>query len=198
MYVEASHTDTQDEILRLSITGTNRHITPKAKCSGMSAQDITTEERLPLFLLFAEEGEEVSGITRFQKLVFLAQKGGLSDDPIEPLEDMETFEYEPNDYGPFSRELYDALDDLEADGLVEVETKLTRSGNERKDYVLTKEGERTAENLFGDLPEDPTEFDHDLKVLKAVKRLYNDRPIVGLIDDLYAEYPEYAKDSVLR
>lgn len=164
----------------------------------MSARDITTEERLPLFLLFAEEGEEVSGITRFQKLVFLAQKGGLSDDPIKPLEDMETFEYEPNDYGPFSRELYDTLDDLEADGLVEVETKPTRSGNERKDYVLTKEGERIAEDLFDDLPDDPTEFDHDLKVLKAVKRLYNDRPIVGLIDDLYAEYPEYAKDSVLR
>lgn len=164
----------------------------------MSDQEIPNEERLPLFLLHTENEEEISGITRFQKLVFLAQEGGLSDDPVEPLDEMKPFEYEANDYGPFSRELYDTLDRLQKRGYIKVETEFTRSGNKRKDYCLTDDGRTLANEEFGDLPDSPTELDHDLKVLKSVKRLYSDRPIVGLIDDLYAEYPEYAKDSVLR
>ncbi|ERH13745.1 MAG: putative transcriptional regulator [halophilic archaeon J07HB67] len=164
----------------------------------MSDRGQLQKEQLPLFLLYSEDGAEISGITRFQKLVFLAQQGGLEQDPIEPLEDAEMFEYEPNDYGPFSRELYDTLDRLVDRGHVEVNTERTPYGNERKDYSLTTKGKRRASEEFSDLPEDPEDLDHSLKVLKAVKHLYNDRPIVGLIDELYAEYPEYAKDSVLK
>jgi DNA-binding PadR family transcriptional regulator len=164
----------------------------------MGHQERLEKELLPLFLLYSEHEAEISGITRFQKLVFLAQQGGLEEDPVKPLEDAETFEYEPNDYGPFSRELYDTLDRLEEEGYINVETERTPSGNERKDYQLTHAGESRARDAFGPLPDDLTEMRHDLKVLNSVKRLYNDRPILGLIDELYAEYPEYAKDSILR
>lgn len=175
-----------------------KHLGSKEQRLDMSDQGQLEKEQLPLFLLYSEDGSEVSGITRFQKLVFLAQQGGLNEDPVEPLEEAETFQYEPNDYGPFSRELYDTLDQLVEKGYVDVETGRTPSGNERKDYRLTRLGRERAQEEFDELPEDLTEMSHDRKVLNSVKRLYNDRPIVGLIDDLYAEYPEYAKDSVLN
>lgn len=164
----------------------------------MASQDHIKKKHLPLFLLQTEEESEINGITRFQKLVFLAQEGGLSDDPVEPLDDAETFDYEANDYGPFSKELYDTLDYLKREGYINVDETLTPSGNERKDYSIADDGEDLIEEKLGDIADDPTDLRHDLKVLRAVKRLYSGEPIFELIDDLYAEYPDYAKDSVLR
>lgn len=164
----------------------------------MTSQERLDKELLPLFLLRTEGGSEINGITRFQKLVFLAQKGGLSDDPVESIENAEMFEYDANDYGPFSKELYDTLDTLKNKGYIEVTERRTPSGNERKDYSITEDGREWVEDELDEIPDDPTELRHDLKVLRAVKRLYGSEPILELIDDLYAEYPDYAKDSVLR
>ncbi|MFB6177024.1 MAG: PadR family transcriptional regulator, partial [Halobaculum sp.] len=60
---------------------------------------------LPLGLLAAADEETIEGITRFQKLVFLAQR----EQSVESL-----YDFEAADYGPFSKELYDDLDKLVA------------------------------------------------------------------------------------
>lgn len=158
----------------------------------VSAINISKKELLLLHLLGAREKETVSGITRLQKLVFLAQQGGLKDDPIPEHDTEEKFRYKSFDYGPFSKELYDYLDQLVDDGLIDRRKVETSSGKERYDYSLSPKGEE----ILSSTPEALAE--NDLKVIKGVKILYNETPLFELIDRVYADYPEYAKDSVLK
>jgi uncharacterized protein YwgA len=53
---------------------------------------MTNQSLLPLALLYADGQRKIEGITRFQKLVFLAQE----ETDIE-----EKFEFTPDNYGPF-------------------------------------------------------------------------------------------------
>lgn len=160
----------------------------------MSVQNTSSvADPVPLLMIKAEDGEEVSGITRFQKLVFLAQMGGLEDDPIPSLETDSKYEFEPYDYGPYSKELYDNLDSLVEKGLVKTQKRETPSGNTRKDYSLTEEGRDLLDRAskLGDISE------IDKKIIRGIKRKYNDMPLFELIDKVYAGYPEYAKNSKL-
>jgi uncharacterized protein YwgA len=155
----------------------------------MQGRDLSEKEQLPLVLLSARGGEEVQGITRLQKLVFLAQQGGLSDDPVPALELDETFDFEARQYGPFSQELYDIIDDLSSDGFIKEERATTSSGNTRQDYRPTETGREAAEDseLSG----------RDQDVLLGIKMLYNDTPLLKLINDVYSEYPKYAENTTL-
>lgn len=157
----------------------------------MSSQNISKQEAIPLALLSALDESEVQGTTRLQKLVFLAQQGGLEGDPIPDEEfESEEFEFKPFDYGPFSKELARTLDRLEDQGLVESETARTNSGNSRKDYQITQPGEEVLGDV--DLSEE------DEKLLKGVKLLYNDTPLLKLLSDLYDDHEEYAKNTELE
>ena len=89
---------------------------------------------LPLALLHAAGGH-IKGKTRFQKLAFIAEQR-LEKEGISPLD------FIPYNYGPFSKDLYDALDYLEEEGLVEVKEKPTYGGDTRYDYDLTAYGRR--------------------------------------------------------
>ncbi len=141
---------------------------------------------LPLALLQTNDEEPIEGITRFMKLVFLAQRETLQ----------ETFySYEPGQYGPYSKPLYDDIDKLEAQGFVRRIDEPTDGDNDDKQtYVLTEKGERTLERAR-DCPE--SEFPEALDSLEAVKRRYNGMDLWELLEYVYGEYPEMAENSVL-
>lgn len=159
----------------------------------MSGQNVSESEAVPLALLSAVDGSEVQGKTRLQKLVFLAQNGGLEDDPIPPdpvsNDEFEPFEFEPHNYGPFSVELAKTLDRLEQDDLIETTTARTSSGNSRKDYRISEAGKRRLEQA--ELSSD------EERVLKAVKMLYNDTPLLKLLKEVYSDYPQSAENTEL-
>lgn len=155
-----------------------------------------SKETVLLYFLDEEHEEKIKGVTRFQKLVFLSQNGGFNEDPIEPLAHAETFAYEQNDYGPYSKELTACLDKLETEDKIEKITTTLPDGTTRTDYQITNHGKTLLNHRLGTQPDDPTELPQSLKVIKATKRLYNTRPILYIIDTLYAEYPDYTSPKI--
>jgi uncharacterized protein YwgA len=142
---------------------------------------------LPLALLDSCESEAVEGITRLQKLVFLAQQ------EIDGLE-TEPYTFEAYDYGPFSTELYDDLDELVAGGYVDREVVRTSDGNEKEIYEVGEEGRRFLRELQA------TEDGSDglpMESLRTLKDEYNEMPLLQLLKIVYDKYPEYATESVL-
>lgn len=148
------------------------------------------EKCIPLMLLDMSEGGVINGITRFQKLVFLAQEGGLKGDKFTPMN--EYFDYEAFDYGPFSKELYDCLDQLDDEGLINSHEETTSTGNQRWVYELTQEGDSFVDECHS------KDLNKERTALKTSIDRYGDMPLFELLDKVYATYPKYARSSKLR
>jgi len=80
--------------------------------------------------MYAGDGEPIEGRTRLQKLVFLMQKR-LEEAGEDPLQS-DDYEFIPYDYGPFSKELYDDLDETIARGRACHRKRHVRSSRVRK------------------------------------------------------------------
>jgi uncharacterized protein YwgA len=149
---------------------------------------------LPLAILYAQEQSAVEGITRFQKLVFLAQK---ERDSL----DIDEYEFKPDDFGPFSKELYDDIDELVDHGYAICETTRTRSGGKKKIYSLTEKGEQFFKLLldFEDYESDGSSpsMEELEEEVGELKRKHNDTPLLELLKELYLEYPDMAVNSNL-
>ncbi|MFC7081199.1 hypothetical protein [Halorussus caseinilyticus] len=78
---------------------------------------------LPLSLLRAADETAIEGITRFQKLVFLAQREEL---------DEELYPFKAGKYGPFSKTLYDDIDRLVEEGFITQSSRETSSSARMK------------------------------------------------------------------
>jgi len=144
---------------------------------------------LPLALMYAEEGETIEGRTRLQKMVFLLQKelDELDTNPIDSSE----YDFIPYDYGPFSKKLYDDLDYLSDEELVNDFEEEMNDGKVKYNYKLTSEGEEFVERQLASSEADLIE-----ELAEKMKTNYNDTPLSTLIDYVYSEYPEYAENSV--
>lgn len=139
---------------------------------------------LPLAILRAAPDETVEGITRFQKLVFLAQNEHEGATP---------YDFEPADYGPFSRELYDDLDLLDARGFVDCRVEETKLGNEKQVYELTDKGRRAVERAREEGEGFPIDDDGITETLSE----YGDMSLWELLEYVYDEYPSLARNSEL-
>ncbi|QLG28181.1 helix-turn-helix transcriptional regulator [Halorarum halophilum] len=144
---------------------------------------------LPLALLGACEGDEIEGRTRLQKLVFLMEQE-LEEESKSSL-DSPDYGFIAYDYGPFSKELYDDLDSLEDADLIDVEEEDITDGKVKYTYRLTEEGRSWARHLIDN--EGATGV---YSLAEDLKEEYNDMLLSDLINKVYAEYPEYAKNSV--
>ncbi|ATW87035.1 PadR family transcriptional regulator [Halohasta litchfieldiae] len=144
---------------------------------------------LPMALLDACEGDQIEGRTRLQKLVFLMEQE-LEDDSTASL-DSSDYNFIPYDYGPFSKELYDDLDSLEDAGLINMEEEDMADGKVKYSYRLTEEGQSWVQYQLADKSAATA---HSLAEDLASE--YNGMLLSELIDEVYAEYPEYAKNSV--
>lgn len=140
------------------------------------------DQLLPLAVLEAAEDGELEGITRFQKLVFLAQR---EQDGKEP------YEFRPDDYGPFSPELYDDIDKLVAADLIEYEEVETDFGNQKQVYTLTEAGERAIENS------DESDFPISTEQLERLGEEFEGVDLWDLLEYVYTEYPRTARNSEL-
>lgn len=138
---------------------------------------------LPLALLEEADEDEIHGITRFQKLVFILQQGDLIDDRGLPKESR--FNYKPHNYGPYSKELHDWLDYLDEEGIINKKQKKTPAGNQKEIFTLQSEPE--------DIELDATTRE---KVKNTVEK-FNDMSLLELLDQVYEEYPDYTTESKL-
>ncbi len=146
--------------------------------------------------------ERINGILRLEKLVFLATR----EQPKLPFELTAQYEYQPYHFGPYSKQVYEAVDLLEEAGLVTEDKRLNaddldeleevesgaadREGVERH-FELTKDGVDVARLLAG-------EHEGVSEALTEIKDQYAGMPLRQLIRYVYSKYPEYATRSKIR
>jgi uncharacterized protein len=163
-------------------------------------------EDLILLLLYSapsagEAHGELNGATRLEKLLFLADKeaeiGKLVPNP---------FSFKPYDYGPYSKDIYEAIDLLEEARLLEEERVIEgmsideleefttgveeREGVERR-FRLTPEGRDVAALLAKQFPD-------VARRLATIKQRYGALPLRRLIRYVYTQYPAFAEASKIR
>lgn len=144
---------------------------------------------LPLALMYAGDGEPIEGRTRLQKLVFLMQKR-LEEAGEDPLQS-DDYEFIPYDYGPFSKELYDDLDETMACNMVEGREEDLGEDKVKYDYEIQEDGEKwVSEQLSKE------EAQRILEFAEEIRDEYGDVYLSDLIDEVYSRYPKYAENSI--
>lgn len=162
---------------------------------------------LVLLLLRAEgsdpgsQRDRVNGITRLEKLLFLADQ----ESPL-PAKVHDALVFRPYNYGPYSKQVYEAVDVLEDAGLVEEEKALngrpldameeasidpdSTEGLERR-FFLTDDGREVADYLARQHPD-------YYQLLDKIKARYGNLALRKLIQYVYRRYPKYAEESLIR
>ena len=151
------------------------------------------------------QNEEIVGNTRLVKLLFmLAHETSLK-------KYMTDFRYDAYNFGPFSSELFDALQALINAGLVksersgsegyldeadrfnaEREADETDSTKNTHIYRLTAEGKVVGSALFNSLS------NSEKNELTMIKQVFNSIPLRKLLQYVYRKYPKYTTASIIR
>lgn len=178
--------------------------TGKQQSSEFDAADFLAPDLVLLLLRAGEPSTSsgfINGITRLEKLLFLASKEQEIDKLVE-----DPFVFRPYHYGPYSKEVYEAVELLEEAGLVQEERFLGENqldeaeelaldvseelGVERR-FRLTPAGEKVADLLASRTPE-------AFQRLSTVKKAYGNLSLKRLIRYVYSKYPEFAEKSVIK
>ncbi len=164
-----------------------------------------------LALLYAggahqSQNEKIVGNTRLVKLIFLVEqetrlKKYLAD-----------FKYEPYNFGPFSSELFDAIQALMNAGLVRAETSAGGGFLDEADryeaelqvaenldsqkhtmvYSLTSEGMIVGAALYNSLSK------QEQDELREIKRRFNSVTLRKVLQYIYQKYPKFTTESVIK
>ena len=126
-------------------------------------------------------GTESFSPVQVQKLFFLLDRN------IADRTGGEKFDFVPYDYGPFDADVYNELEELQEDGLVEVTRK---SAFGHRTFRLTDQGLKEGQIAFSELS-DSTQ-DYIGRVVKWVRSL----TFRQLVSAIYREYPEMKENSV--
>lgn len=145
--------------------------------------DLPARTAIPFAFLYTRSRSAVEGATRFQKLVFLGQKE--SELPEE-------YEYEPDDYGPFSIQLHSDIYWLADLGYIEKREESNGVGNTRHVFCLTRDGIQAARE-FAERDTTGRIFDSATEV----KREWGEKRVDDLLRYVYNKYEEYTTESDL-
>lgn len=149
-----------------------------------------------------QASDRINGITRLEKLLFLIDHECTDQPPLA-----ESFQFIPYHYGPYSKDIYEAVELLEEVGLLSEQREFTDSELDRaeellysdmtteisyeRQFVLTDDGKCVAEYLSANHPELQRQI-HEIKDRYAGLTLQN------LIFHVYTHYPDYAENSIIR
>lgn len=117
---------------------------------------------------------------RIQKGMFLLSQRG-------PARDL--YAFRPYNWGPFSPAIYGDLDYLVGEGLVEIEAV---PGQTWKRYRTTQKGESKTSKLIDRVDASAVDW------LGRARRYVTSRSFSQLLREIYARYPKYATESLLR
>ncbi|MCQ3813017.1 MAG: hypothetical protein KTU85_01155 [Acidimicrobiia bacterium] len=146
--------------------------------------------------------DRINGITRLEKLLFLIGKECEHNTAIR-----EPFGFIAYHYGPYSREVYEAVELLEEAELVREDRAFTDSDLDRaeellysdmtteisyeRQFLLTEKGKIIAEYLAKSHPLVQEE-------IKRIKDQYAGLTLQNLIFHVYSQYPDYSEQSIIR
>jgi hypothetical protein len=187
----------------------------------MNKKDISSKDLLLLLLYSPGKGEAkneaIAGRTRLMKMVFLfvkeQKKEFFSNVEIElPL-------FDPYNFGPFSKELFDDLNFFLSIGLIKTsETLIPISTAERTEIEIGLDDE-WADAVFGDNADETVEMEYSLsrqgekyvedkiwdklsgpqkQKLQQFKRQINTISLDSLLGYVYNKYPESTENSLIK
>ena len=139
-----------------------------------------TKSEVILAALAPSQGKQHSPV-QVQKLLFLL------DREVPQLVDGPHFNFEPYNYGPFDKAVYQVLDELDEDELVTI-----RSGGWQRTYALTPTGQKKGDRLMDELSEEAQDYIRRASVF--VLKLN----FLQLVSAIYKAYPDMQKNSILR
>lgn len=145
----------------------------------------------PLYLmamLGADRSAPIVGRTRLVKLVFLMQKKVLEELRLGLTAD--GYRFRAFNFGPFTEEVYDDFETLRIRGLAGVEG----ADEALQSYHLTDAGVALLSRLLSQGRLSRPLFDEIQKVKVTYGRLALDK----LIRQVYAQYPSYTGESLIR
>lgn len=126
-------------------------------------------------------GKGLFSPVQIQKLLFLL------DENVAKQTDKPHFNYQPYHYGPFDKNVYEVLEQLEKKGLVEVKV----SGvNGRRTYGLTDVGHRAGSEAFRGIGGPFQEY------IKEAVHFVRTLSFPQLVRAIYKAYPKMKKNSV--
>ncbi len=118
---------------------------------------------------------------KVQKLFFLVDRemSGLTGGPH--------FNFEPYDYGPFDRGVYEALEELSEQGLVRIDESCSY-----RRYSLTSDGFLAGSKNLGKAPPPVREY------LTSLTNWLGKVSFAQLVSEIYRRYPDTKVNSVFR
>jgi hypothetical protein len=148
--------------------------------------DLSEREKWVLRLLYAPvEGgsKSIEGTTRIVKGIFLIDR--MFQEKLDGFTGT-GFEFRPYKYGHFDQSIYEAIDRLRAEELVEKRANGKYKGDE---FRLTMEGEQIARQAYNELDDDEKEL------LSWIKGKHVNQPVAQLLSFVYNRYPDMAEES---
>jgi len=157
---------------------------------------------LMVLLLYANEGKDIRGITKLEKLIYLLLKEGSFEDYSDILKE---YTYKPYDFGPYSEGVYDNIEALKSMNLLEVREEKFENFKEVVDgmiyrylegeeylpeqktveiYRLNERGKKVAEHLEKTMTPD------EKRNIEDIKDKYNRMSLKELLHYVYIKYPE--------
>lgn len=127
----------------------------------------------------------IDGRTRIMKGVFLTEKKAQEELGAES-----SIPFIADKYGPFSKEVLQALDTLGNQGLIEVQERDDSKSADR--YMLTDEGIDVARLYWEELS------DEEQELFSWVKRRHIAQSLNRLLSFVYKRYPHMTSESEVR
>ena len=140
-----------------------------------------TRKELALLMLALAEGKPYSPV-QIQKSLFLA-----TDNLSDLLDQNSSYNFEPYDYGPFDKVVYDDLRELEHEGFAEITTAPSGRWNE---YRATREGIEAVQNIKNSLA------GNDRKYLIEMSSFVRSLSFSQLVAAIYKAYPDMKENSI--
>lgn len=135
-----------------------------------------------LLALRAAERQRLTAV-KLQKALFL-----LGERRSREVGD-DYYEFRPYHYGPFDADVYHDADELEADGLIEVDWSMGRA---LRQYVLTEDGARAARTAAARCSENAEGY------LRRVVEWIQPLPFNVLVRAIYNEFPDMRSNSIFE
>ena len=142
---------------------------------------LTSRQRVALAALASVPGAHFAPV-QVQKMFFLLDENIANDFGGKQ------FNFEPYDYGPFDKAVYQELDFLKSIGLVDIAYVSPGAGGRR--YFLTDEGQEFGAAILADLPGGAEAFMRE--VAEWVRRL----SFAQLVGSIYKAFPHMRARSI--
>lgn len=139
------------------------------------------EQNVFVLAAMSPAGTDLFSPVQIQKLLFILDKN-VPEETNGP-----HFEFEPYHYGPFDKEVYSELNNLENNRHIRI---IMEGLSEKRSYQLTDAGYRIGSEAFKELT-DPIQ-----KYISDIVEIVRSLSFAELVSTIYAAYPEMKVNSV--